>query len=255
LYAADRDAAACRVDDVARTGCASTNDESGPYLRFDPSGSRANRCRSRGISAEIVALYQGRVAVVLDPAESTVRRDHISGTGRGAADNVACCVLAASVAHLDGGTVTNYRCAIGIHADEIACHKIIVAAHEDQCLVYVSDAREAESLDSGTGTIARQSAFRGRTKLDHPIASGVADDLDADVRVIADRECVRACARLGVAIDDHRLAESETEAIRQTETLGKRDCANVRGRVAAGIAGRNVKRDEVRRSGGRRMRV
>src|SRR5262249_59651874 len=102
--------------------------------------------------------------------------------------------------------------AICIHADEIACHNIVVAAHEEEWIARV--AREAESHDSGTGTIARQPALRGRTKLDHPIASGVADDLDADIRVIADRECVRACAGLGVAIDDHRLTESETEALR-----------------------------------------
>jgi hypothetical protein len=159
-------------------------------------------------------LYEGRVAVVLDPAESTVRRDHVSGAGRGAADNVACCVLAASVAHLDGGTVTNYRCAIGIHSNEIALHNVVVAAHKDQCRICVNGIRETESLDSGTGTVAKQSALRGRTKLDHSIASGITDDLDLDLCVIANRERIRTCARLRVTIDDHRLTESETEALR-----------------------------------------
>jgi len=157
-------------------------------------------------------LHEGRVAVVLDPAESTVRCDHISGARRGAADNVACCVLAASVAHLDRRTVAHDRCAICIHADEIACHKIVIAAHEEEWVARVT--REAESLDSGTGTIAKQSALRGRTKLDHSIASGITDDLDLDLCVIANRERIRTCARLRVTIDDHRLTESETEALR-----------------------------------------
>jgi hypothetical protein len=157
-------------------------------------------------------LYEGRVAVVLDPAESTVRCDHISGAGRGAADNVACCVLAASVAHLDRRTVAHDRCAICIHADEITSHNIVIAAHEEEWVARV--AREAESLDSGTGTIASQPALRGRTESNHRIVSRITDDLHQNDGVIADRECVRACAGLGVAIDDHRLTESETEALR-----------------------------------------
>jgi hypothetical protein len=57
LYTADRDSVACRVDDVAGAGRAATNCDSGPYLHIDSSSARADRCRSRGIRAEIIALH------------------------------------------------------------------------------------------------------------------------------------------------------------------------------------------------------
>jgi hypothetical protein len=56
-YAADRDAVACRVDDVAGAGCAATNCDSGPFLDIDSSSQRADGCCPRGIGAEIVALH------------------------------------------------------------------------------------------------------------------------------------------------------------------------------------------------------
>jgi len=60
------------------------------------------------------------------------------------------------LAHIDGVTVTNDRYAIGIHAKEVPGYNIIVTAHEHQWVVRI--AREAKSLNGGTGTIARQSA-------------------------------------------------------------------------------------------------
>src|SRR5262249_13496142 len=98
--------------------------------------------------------------------------------------------------------------------EEIACYKIIVAAHEDQRLMCVIGTRKTEAPDRRTGTIARQSTRCGGTKLYHAIASEIAEDFDQDDGVIAGRERVRAGARLGVPIDDHRLTESETEASR-----------------------------------------
>lgn len=103
--------------------------------------------------------------------------------------------------------------------------------------------REAESLDSGTGTILarRESASRGRTKLYHAVAkTGIADDLDQDDGVIADRERVRACARLRIAVNDHRLVD-----VRQRGS----------GRDGLHAGARNVKRDQVRPAHWRRVCV
>ena len=253
-YAADREAIACRVDDIASAGCAATNCDSSSFLDIDSNSRRADRCRPRGIGAEITALHHCAVAIVQDQGVPAVASDHVAHRRQGAADGGAACKIA-PVAHLDRSTVTNHRCAVGIRAKEIACHNVVVAADEDQCLVCVSDAREAESLDSGTGTIAAESAYRGRTKLDHSIASGITDDLDLDLRVVADSERVRACARLGVAIDDHRLIECHAEVTRSAKAISERDRANVRRRVAARIARRDIERDEVRRPRWRRIRV
>jgi hypothetical protein len=158
-------------------------------------------------------LHQRVVAIDKDQGEPTVAYDYVALRGRGAADNGAGCVGAAGP-HLHGRAATHHGRTIGIHTEEIACYKIIVAAHEDQRLTCVIGTREAESPDRRTGTIARQSASCGRTKLYHAIVSGIAEDLDQDDGVISGRERVRASARLGVAIDDHRLTESETEARR-----------------------------------------
>jgi hypothetical protein len=94
-------------------------------------------------------LHQRVVAVVLDPAESTVAGDHVSGARRCAADHCAGRKQDRAVNN-NGGTVTNYCCAIRIHAKKISGHKIVVAGHGDQCLVCINDAGEAESLDRGT---------------------------------------------------------------------------------------------------------
>jgi hypothetical protein len=145
------------------------------------------------------------------------------------------------LAHIDGVTVTKDRCAIGIHAKKISGHKIIVATEENQWAVVT--APEAEALDSGPGTIARQSASCGRTKLNYSIASGVTDDLDLDLRVVSNRERVGAGAGLCVAIDDHRLIESETKATRSAKAISKRDGANVRDWIATRIVRRDVERD------------
>jgi hypothetical protein len=155
-------------------------------------------------------LHHRVVAVVQDEGESTVTSDHVAGAGRRATDNASAC---ASVSvHLDGGTITNHRHSIGIHAKKIPGHNIVVAAHEDEWVVRI--ASEAEPLDSGTGTVARQSASRARAKSYHLITGSVADNLDPNNSVITDRKRVRACARLRVTIDNHRLTESETEAVR-----------------------------------------
>jgi hypothetical protein len=210
-HAADRDAVSYRVNHVAGARYAAANCHSGAFIDLDSGSRRADRCRSCGIGADIIALHQRRVTAVQDQSESTIGRDYVACAGRGATDDAAGCERAA-VPHLNGRAVTHHRFAISIHANEIARHNIVVAAQKDQCLVCVSDAREAESLDSGTGTIAGESAYCGRTQLYHAIASGIANDLDQNDSVIADGKRVRACARLRVAIDDHRLTESETEA-------------------------------------------
>jgi hypothetical protein len=93
------------------------------------------------------------------------------------------------------------------------------------------------------------------TKVHHRIAAWVTDDLDTDIRVIANRERVRACARLGITIDDHRLIEAVTEVTRSAKAISERDCANVCHRVAARIVRRDVERDQVRRAHWRRICV
>src|SRR6202043_4244582 len=110
----------------------------------------------------------------------------------------------------------------------------------------VIEIREAESPDRGTGTIARKSARRGRTKLNHAIARGITDDLDLNAGVIADGERVRACPRLRIAIDDHRLIKSRTEVTRSAKAISERDGANVRGGIAPRIVRRDVEGDQVR---------
>lgn len=251
LYASDRDAAACRVDNVARTGCGATNRDCGSYLRIDCSSRRTHRCRSRSIRPEIIALHQRVVAVVQYQGESTVACNHVARRRRCAADNAPAC---ASVSvDLNGGAVTNDRCAICIHAKKIPGHNIVVTAHEYELVVRV--ACKAESFDSGTGTIARQSASRARTKADHLIAGSVADNLDPNNSAITDRERVRACARLGVAVDHNRLTESETEVARPSKAISERDSAHVRRRVATRIAGWDVELDQVRRAHWRRIGV
>jgi hypothetical protein len=57
LYAPNRDAVTCRVDDIAGTGCRATNCDSGPYLGIDSSSQRTDRCRSSGIGPEIITLH------------------------------------------------------------------------------------------------------------------------------------------------------------------------------------------------------
>ena len=89
LYAADRDAVACRVDDVAGAGCAATNCDSGPNLDIDAPRLRADRCRSRSIGADIVALHQRVVAGVVDQYSTVVAGDHIACARRCAADRGA----------------------------------------------------------------------------------------------------------------------------------------------------------------------
>jgi hypothetical protein len=199
-------------------------------------------------------LHHRVVPVVLNSAESTVACDHVSGARQCATDRRAGREQDTAV-HQNRRPVTNHGCAIGIHTKKVSGHKIIVAGYGDQCLVCIGDARKAESLDRGA--IARMT---GSTpiyiaEVDHRVAAGVADDFDTDVCVISDRERVWACARLRIAVDDHRLIESITEITRSAKAISERDRANVRRWVAAGIAGRNVKRNEVCRSGGRRMRV
>jgi hypothetical protein len=55
------------------------------------------------------------------------------------------------------------------------------------------------------------------------------------MRVISNRERVRARARLCIAVDDHRLIEPQTKVARSSQTIGKRNRASVRRRVAARI--------------------
>jgi hypothetical protein len=86
LYTPDRDTVPGRVDYIASARCAATDCNSGAYLGIDPNSGRADRCGSRGIRAEIIALYERRVAVVLDPAGSAVTGYHVSGARRCAAD-------------------------------------------------------------------------------------------------------------------------------------------------------------------------
>jgi hypothetical protein len=192
-HAADRNAIACRVNHVAGAGCAAAKCHSGAFIDLDSCSQRADRCRSCGIGAEIIALHQRRVTAVQDQSESTIGRDHVACAGRRATDNGAGCERAA-VPHLNGRTVTHHGSSVSIHANEIACHNIVVATHEDQCRVCVSDARQAESPNRGTGTIAGESAYSRRTKLYYAIASGIANDLDQNDSVIADGKRVRACA-------------------------------------------------------------
>src|SRR4029077_17086522 len=106
-----------------------------------------------------------------------------------------------------------------VHADEITCHNIVVTAHEHQWVVRI--AGETETLDGGTGTIPRQSTSRARTESNHLIVTRITDDLDQNDGVIANRERVRTCTRLRIAIDDHRLAESETKATRSAKAISK----------------------------------
>jgi hypothetical protein len=80
-YAANRDAVACRIDDVAGSGCAATNGDSGPFLDIDAGGGCPDCCRSGGIGAEIIALHQCRVAVVQDQSVSTVGRSYVARRG------------------------------------------------------------------------------------------------------------------------------------------------------------------------------
>jgi hypothetical protein len=157
--------------------------------------------------------------------------------------------------HLDGVTVTHNGCAIDIHTDKIPGHDIIVAPDEDQYLMCVKAAYEAEPPDRGTGTIASESASCGRTKPDHLIACGVTDHFDLDLCVIAGREHVRTCAWLRVAVDNHRLTEPKAKVARTTKTLSERDRANLAGGIAARIARRDVELNQVRRAHWRRVGV
>ena len=139
--------------------------------------------------------------------------------------------------HLHGRAVTHHGYTISIHTKEIAGHKIIVAANEEKCVRSIASvAREAESLYRGTGTIASRSASRGRTSR---ITASLVGSPMILIRMwalspIVDRVC--ACARLRVAIDDHRLSEPRTEVHLSAKTLSERDGANVRGGIAARIA-------------------
>jgi hypothetical protein len=55
-YAADRNAVACRVDNIAGAGRTATNRVSGAFLQIDAGSAGADRCRPRGIGPEIIAL-------------------------------------------------------------------------------------------------------------------------------------------------------------------------------------------------------
>ena len=141
VFVCYQDAVVHGIDDVARrrtgSSCQAADDDVNAGTDVNPTIVGAEGGRSRGIDAQIIALNHRPVGAVVDqryePADGS--GDHyVARASRSATDHIATRTLV----HLDRRTVTHHSCAVCIHANEISCHKIVIATHEDECVMHVS---------------------------------------------------------------------------------------------------------------------